>query len=56
MFFFSFGKVGVPSTREGFIRHTDAQNVCAHRHTLVQKTFFWAVTLYVSCCYGDARL
>lgn len=42
-----FRKVGVQSTREGFIRHTDAQSMCVHRYTLVQKTFFGQL-LYTS--------
>lgn len=34
-----FRKVGVPNTREGFIRHTDA-HTRVHTYMHIQKTFF----------------
>lgn len=53
-----FIKMGVPNIREDFIRHTDAQTRVSSQTRSYRKLFFffWAVTLHVSCCYGDASL
>lgn len=53
--FFFFYKNGCTKHKGGFHQTHRCTYVCALTDTLVEN-FFWAVTLHVSCCYGDASL